>query len=508
MAAGITPGDLSKMADNRSGRWAAVCRFYAGDRSAQRIFLGCSSLCSVPGCPDDHQNTPPLWRPRRTAPFPRCPPGRSNMALCSAHFRSAAAQAQSGSGGRHFVTGRLEAEGAAGPRFRVRRAEAAAAVRSGEWGCGGTAGRGGRVGRRGAAPVLGKERRVGVQPWGLAGGARGAAYAEAPPSLQRPGAGPPCAPGAGLGCAAAAGGGGRTRPANGLPVPPLPRRPPDGRTDGRGPALPRAVPRAVTPRAAGQHRAPRTAGGRESRCVRGAARRAPCCPAGPRPVLPEPSSLLSRPHGRRCPLTPCPVMPNVRGPLVARRGRCELPPAPQLTLIGCSPPRCSSQVRRGGVVASPGRLEAEVLHGSHFHALQRSRCPLQACLEGCRRPKAAPLYLWQTWLCCTACLGCPGLPCTLLWVLLPCCCRPQRIRSGLSACPAGTCSAGHIAVSRAAFTARLLGWFVLAERLLSLRCSSTAAPQSLWVQLPVCTLPEHSGCGTGLPPGTRAPPAP
>lgn len=153
------------------------------------------------------------------------------MALCSAHFRSAAAQAQSGSGGRHFVTGRLEAEGAAGPRFRVRRAEAAAAVRSGEWGCGETAGRGGRVGRRGAAPVLGKERRVGVQPWGLAGGARGAAYAEAPPSLQRPGAGPPCAPGAGLGCAAAAGEGGRTRPANGLPVPPLPRRPPDGRTD-------------------------------------------------------------------------------------------------------------------------------------------------------------------------------------------------------------------------------------------------------------------------------------
>jgi len=264
----------------------------------------------------------------------------------------------------------------------------------------------------------------------------------------------------------------------------------------------------VTPRAAGRHRAPRTAGGRESRCVRGAARRAPCCPAGPRPVLPEPSSLLSRPHGRRCPLTPCPVMPNVRGPLVARRGRCELPPAPQLTLIGCSPPRCSSQVRRGGVVASPGRLEAEVLHGSHFHALQRSRCPLQACLEGCRRPKAAPLYLWQTWLCCTACLGCPGLPCALLWVLLPCCCRPQRIRSGLSACPAGTCSAGHIAVSRAASTARLLGWFVLAERLLSLRCSSTAAPQSLWVQLPVCTLPEHSGCGTGLPPGTRAPPGP
>lgn len=87
--------------------------------------------------------------------------------------------------------------------------------------------------RRGAAPVLGKERRVGVQPWGLAGGARGAAYAEAPPSLQRPGAGPPCAPGAGLGCAVAAGEGGRTRPANGLPVPPLPRRPPDGRADGR-----------------------------------------------------------------------------------------------------------------------------------------------------------------------------------------------------------------------------------------------------------------------------------
>lgn len=286
--------------------------------------------------------------------------------------------------------------------------------------------------------------------------------------------------------------------------------PADPRTDGR--TWPGAAP-GRTPRRDPAGCGPST--GR--RALLGAGKAAVCAelPAEPRaarrvpvPVLPEPSSLLSRPHGRRCPLTPCPVMPNVRGPLVARRGRCELPPAPQLTLIGCSPPRCSSQVRRGGVVASPGRLEAEVLHGSHFHALQRSRCPLQACLEGCRRPKAAPLYLWQTWLCCTACLGCPGLPCALLWVLLPCCCRPQRIRSGLSACPAGTCSAGHIAVSRAAFTARLLGWFVLAERLLSLRCSSTAAPQSLWVQLPVCTLPEHSGCGTGLPPGTRAPPGP
>lgn len=252
MATGIAPGDLPKMVDNRSRRWAAVCGFYAAALSAESILFGCFSLSSAPGRPDDRQNTPAFWRPRGTAPFPTCPPGPSNVALGSAHFRSTGAQAQSGSGGRHFVTGRPEAEGAAGPRFRVRRAEAAGGGEERGRGCGDW---GGCAGRLRCRALLGKERRVGELPRRLVGAVRGAAYAEAVPSSQRPVAGPPCAPGCrpGAELSCAAGGGGRSRPANVLPVPLLSRRPPDGRAD-RQTDRARRCP-GLTPWADGRHRA-------------------------------------------------------------------------------------------------------------------------------------------------------------------------------------------------------------------------------------------------------------